>query len=197
MVKMKKIQPEMKYLQEKYKDNKILLQQEIARLYKKYELNPLASLTPLLIQIPVFFSLYKVISISLNMRQAPFFGYLKDLSVGDPTTIFNLFGLLPFDPKITIGLLPCIMGLSVYIQQKATDSMQNTNIQKSSNSIMDESMKSMNTMMKVMPILFVFLFSGFPTGLLLYWIFNNIISTIQQVYIGKKLEKMQNNNVLK
>lgn len=180
MAKMKKVQPEMKRLQEIYKNDKITLQQELVKLYKKYELNPLSGIVPLFIQIPVFFSLYKVISISLNMRQAPFVGYIKDLSAADPTTIFNLFGLLPFEVKFTIGLLPCIMALTMYLQQKITDNMQQQNTD------LTEQMKTVSNIVKYMPLIFLFMFSGFPSGLLLYWIFNNIITILQQLYINNK-----------
>ena len=159
------------------------MQQELVKLYQKYELNPMSSITPLLIQIPVFFSLYKVISVNLDMRQAPFFGYIKDLSSADPTTIFNLFGLLPYDVGFKVGLLPCIMALSMYIQQKITDKMQN-----GEEGISDE-VKAMNRSMKYLPLLFLFMFSGFSSGLLIYWIFNNVITIIQQLYISKKYIK--------
>ncbi len=188
MAKMKKIQPEMKRLQNIYKNDKITLQQELVKLYKKHDLNPLSSIAPIFIQIPVFFSLYKVISISLAMRQAPFFGYIKDLSVGDPTSIFNLFGLLSYNPKIIIGFLPCLMCLTMYIQQKITENMQGKQ-EFDSKSAMDEQMQSANKMMKFMPIIFLFIFSGFPTGLLIYWISNNIITILQQLYIGLILKK--------
>lgn len=183
MAKMKKAQPEMKRIQEKYKGDRLAMQQELVKLYQKYELNPMSSITPLLIQIPVFFSLYKVISVNLDMRQAPFFGYIKDLSSADPTTIFNLFGLLPYDVGFKVGLLPCIMALSMYIQQKITDKMQN------GEEGMSDEVKAMNRSMKYLPLLFLFMFSGFSSGLLVYWIFNNVITIIQQLYINKKYIK--------
>ena len=183
MAKMKKAQPEMKRIQEKYKNDKLAMQQELLKLYKKYELNPMSSITPLFIQIPVFFSLYKVISVNLNMRHAPFFAYIKDLSGADPTSIFNLFGLLPFDVPFKVGLLPCIMALSMYIQQKITDKMQG------GSENINEDMKAANGMLKYLPLLFLFMFSGFPAGLLLYWIFNNIITILQQMYITNKYMK--------
>lgn len=183
MAKMKKAQPEMKRIQEKYKNDKVAMQQELIKLYKKYELNPMSSITPLFIQIPVFFSLYKVISVNLNMRHAPFFAYIKDLSGADPTSVFNLFGLLPFDVPFKVGLLPCIMALSMYIQQKITDKMQG------GSENINEDMKAANGMLKYLPLLFLFMFSGFPAGLLLYWIFNNIITILQQMYITNKYMK--------
>lgn len=181
MAKMKKAQPEMKRIQEKYKADKVGMQQELMKLYKKYDLNPLSGILPLFVQIPVFFSLYKVISVSLNMRQAPFFGYIKDLASADPTTIFNLFGLLPYDVNFKVGLLPCIMALSMYIQQKITENMQ-----KNDSVELSEQMKATTSFMKYLPLMFLFMFSGFPAGLLLYWIFNNIITILQQIYITKR-----------
>ena len=180
MDKMKKAQPELKRIQQLYKDDKIRLQQEIMKLYKKYNFNPMAGILPLFIQIPIFFSLYKVISVSIYMRQAPFFGYLKDLSEADPTTIFNLFGLLPFEIGYKIGLLPCLMALTMYIQQKIIEKTQSNNT---------EEMKAANSIVKYMPLLFLFLFAGFPSGLLLYWVSNNIITIFQQIYINKKYIK--------
>ena len=181
MAKMKKVQPELKRLQEKYKDDRVALQQEVVKLYKKYELNPLSSIIPIFVQIPVFFSLYKVISVSLKMRQAPFFGYIKDLSIADQTTIFNLFGLLNYNVSYKIGLLPCIMALTMYIQQKVTENMSGDGKVK-----MDKDAETANKMGKYLPLLFLFMFSGFPAGLLLYWTFNNIITLLQQLYISKK-----------
>ena len=143
----------------------------------------MSSITPLFKQIPVFFSLYKVISVNLNMRHAPFFAYIKDLSGADPTSVFNLFGLLPFDVPFKVGLLPCIMALSMYIQQKITDKMQG------GSENINEDMKAANGMLKYLPLLFLFMFSGFPAGLLLYWIFNNIITILQQTYITNKYMK--------
>ena len=115
------------------------------------------------------------------MRQAPFFGYLKDLSAGDPTTIFNLFGLLPFDVGYKVGLIPCLMALTMYIQQKITESTANVND--------SEEMKTANNIIKYMPLLFLFMFAGFPSGLLLYWVSNNVITILQQLYINKKYVK--------
>ena len=179
--KMKKAQPELKRIQNLYKNDKVKLQQEILKLYRKYEFNPLSSILPLLIQIPIFFSLYKVILINIYMRQAPFFGYLKDLSAGDPTTIFNLFGLLPFDVGYKVGLISCLMALTMYIQQKITESTANIND--------SEEMKTANNIIKYMPLLFLFMFAGFPSGLLLYWVSNNVITILQQLYINKKYVK--------
>lgn len=177
---MKEVQPKMTNIQKKYKDDRLKMQQELVKLYSKYQLNPLASILPVFIQIPVFISLYKVISVSLNMRQAPFIGFIKDLSIADPSNIFNLFGLLNYNPKLKIGLLPCIMGLSMFLQQKLSENMQNTT---ESNKKENDIVAANKNVMTFMPILFTITFSSFPSGLLLYWIFNNLITILQQWYV--------------
>lgn len=178
---MKEVQPKIKKIQDKYKDDKIKMQQELVKLYTKYNLNPMASIFPLFIQIPVFISLYKVISVSLSMRQASFI-FINDLSIADPTNILNLFGLLKYNPKFKIGILPCIMGLSMFLQQKFSEKFQKTDDNK------DNPGKGMN----FMPILFVLVFASFPSGLLLYWIFNNLITIFQQWYIMRFCLKKTN-----
>lgn len=178
---MKEVQPKIKKIQDKYKNDKIKMQQELVKLYTKYNLNPMASIFPLFIQIPVFISLYKVISVSLSMRQASFI-FIKDLSIADPTNILNLFGLLKYNPKFKLGILPCIMGLSMFFQQKFSEKFQKTDNNK------DNPGKGMN----FMPILFVLVFASFPSGLLLYWIFNNLITIFQQWYIMRFCLKKTN-----
>jgi len=120
MSKMKKLQPEMEKLRERYADDKMKQQQEIMELYKKEQVNPLAGCLPVLIQIPVFFALYKVLFVTIEMRHAPFFGWINDLSAPDPTSIFNLFGLIPWDPPsmLLIGIWPLIMGFTMFVQQR-------------------------------------------------------------------------------
>ncbi len=169
---MKKLQPEIKALQERYKDDKMQFNQKIMELYKKEKVNPLAGCLPLIIQIPVLFSLYKVLFVTIEMRHAPFFGWIKDLSAPDPTTIFNLFGLIPWDPPqmLMIGIWPIIMAISMFIQQslgpEPSDPIQ-------------------AKMMKFLPLIFVFLFASFPAGLVIYWAVNNILSIFQQLYLKK------------
>lgn len=180
IARMKKIQPEMTRIQELYKNNKLELNQRLMKLYKDNDVNPLSGCLPMLLQIPVFFALYKVFVVAIEMRHAKFFGYIKDLSVGDPTSIFNLFGLFPFEVGLKIGLLPCLTALTMYIQQKLSESSNG----------MDQSnpnTQAMAVSMKYMPLMFLFMFSSFPMGLLLYWIFSNIISIIQQIWINKKV----------
>ena len=172
MEKMKKMQPEMKRIQTLYANDKQRMNLELAMLYKKSGVNPLSGCLPLLLQIPVFFALYKSLVISIEMRQAPFFGWIKDLSVADPTSIFNLFGLLPYQPwnwLPQIGILPILMGITMYIQQ-----------------IMQPAMSTDETQAKIMkflPLLFTIMFAGLPSGLVLYWTVNNILSIVQQKYI--------------
>lgn len=172
MKKMKKLQPQMERLKELYADDKARLNQEVMQLYKREKVNPVSGCLPLLVQIPVFFSIYKVLYVTIEMRHAPFFGWIKDLSAPDPTTIFNLFGLLPFTPPsfLMIGVWPLIMAGSMYLQQKMSpqpaDPVQ-------------------SQVMKFMPLMFLFMFSGFPAGLLIYWSWNNLLSIVQQSYINK------------
>lgn len=178
VAKMKKIQPKLLELQKKYATDKMALQQQILKLYKDYDLNPAGGFLTMLIQIPLFIALYKVLNISLEMRQAPFIWFIKDLSANDPTNIFNLFGLLPFSTKFMLGILPCLMALSMFIQQKMNDKNQNDNN-------LSEEMKITTDMFKYMPLIFLFMFRNFPSGLLIYWILNNFITILQQLYIDK------------
>ncbi|MDR3289992.1 MAG: membrane protein insertase YidC [Rickettsiales bacterium] len=175
MAKIKLMQPKIDGIKKRYGDNKAMINKETVELYKKEKVNPLSGCLPMLIQIPILFSLYKVFSISIDMRQAPFFGYIKDLAAKDPTNIFNLFGLLPFQVSfLEIGFLPCLMALTTWLQQKMAGSSDNK--------------AEMVTATKIMPFMFLFLFNGMPTGLLLYWVFNNTLSMVQQ-YIVEKLTK--------
>jgi len=179
MAKMKAVQPEMKALQERYADDKKKLQMELMALYKREKINPVAGCLPVLIQIPVFFALYKVIFITIEMRHAPFFGWIRDLSAPDPTNLFNLFGLLPFDPTqiplmgqfLWIGVWPLLMGVSMFVQMKMnpepTDPIQ-------------------KAMFAWMPVIFTFMLGAFPAGLVIYWTWNNVLSLLQQYYIMKR-----------
>jgi YidC/Oxa1 family membrane protein insertase len=172
MKKMKRLQPEMERLKELYAEDKTRLNQEVMALYKREKVNPVSGCLPLLVQIPVFFSIYKVLYVTIEMRHAPFFGWIKDLSAPDPTSLFNLFGLLPFTPPgfLMIGVWPLIMATTMFLQQRMSpqpaDPVQ-------------------AQVMKFMPLMFLFMFSGFPAGLLIYWSWNNILSIVQQSYINK------------
>ncbi len=173
MAKMKKLQPQMEELRERYKDDKAKQQQELMELYKKEKINPLAGCLPILIQIPVFFALYKVLFVSIDMRHAPFYGWIKDLSAPDPTTIFNLFGLLPFTPPefLHIGAWPIIMGLTMWVQMQLNPPQPDPVQQQ---------------IFSWMPLLFTFLLATFPAGLVIYWAWNNVLSIAQQWYITRK-----------
>ena len=175
MAKMKKVQPQLKELQERYKDNRMLLQQEMMALYKREKINPAGGCLPMFIQIPVFFALYKVLSVSLQMRQAPFFGWIQDLSAPDSSSVFTLFGLIqwPIPSFLNIGILPVIMGLTMYIQQKMTPT--------------PTADKAQANMFKLMPIIFTFMMGQFAAGLVIYWTWSNLLSIAQQKYIIKKV----------
>lgn len=172
MKKMKKLQPQMERLRDMYSDDKARLNQEIMSLYKREKVNPVSGCLPLLIQIPVFFSIYKVLYVTIEMRHAPFFGWIKDLSAPDPTTIFNLFGLLPFTPPsfLMIGAWPILMAITMFLQQRMSPEPADPVQAK---------------VMKLMPLMFLFMFSSFPAGLLIYWSWNNILSIVQQSLINK------------
>ena len=173
MAKMKKLQPEMEKLRERFSDDKARMQQELMELYKKEKINPLAGCLPILVQIPVFFALYKVLFVSIDMRHAPFFGWIQDLSAADPTSIFNLFGLLPYAVPafLMIGVWPVIMGISMWLQMQLNPPQPDPVQQKIFN---------------WMPLMFTFLLASFPAGLVIYWAWNNILSIAQQWYISKK-----------
>lgn len=178
MAKMRKLQPKMQRLQEAYKNDKVRLNQEMLALYQKEKVNPASGCLPLLIQIPVFFSLYKVLSVSIEMRQAPFFGWIKDLSAPDPSSIFTLFGLVPWPiPSVlNIGVWPVLMGVTMYLQQKMSAQTTPTTAQNA----------DMVTMMKWMPVIFTFMMGNFASGLVIYWTWSNILSIAQQRYVMKK-----------
>ena len=173
MAKMKVLQPEMMRLKELYKDDKMKLQQETMALYKKEKVNPVSGCLPIFIQIPFFFAIYKVLFVTLEMRHQPFFGWIKDLSERDPTSIFNLFGLIPWDPPsfLIIGIWPCLMGLSMYIQQKLNPAPPDPIQAK---------------IFMFFPLFLTVILAPFPSGLVIYWTFNNILTMAQQVIIMKR-----------
>jgi YidC/Oxa1 family membrane protein insertase len=174
MAQMKKLQPEMQALRERYADDKARMNQELMALYKKEKVNPVSGCLPILIQIPVFFSLYKVLFVTIEMRHAPFFGWIRDLSAPDPTSVFNLFGLLPFTPPqmLMIGVWPLIMGFTMWLQQKLNPQPPDPVQAK---------------VMQFLPVMFTFLFATFPAGLVIYWSWNNILSIAQQWAIMRRL----------
>ena len=173
MAKMKALQPEMIRLKELHKNDKMKLQQEMMALYKKEKVNPMSGCLPILVQIPVFFALYKVLFVTIEMRQMPFFGWIHDLSERDPTSLFNLFGLLPYDVPsfLVIGAWPVAMGVSMWVQQKLnpapTDAMQ-------------------AKIFMFFPLFLTVILAPFPSGLVIYWTVNNILTMAQQVFIMKR-----------
>ena len=175
MSKMKILTPKMTEIRERYKTDKLKMQQEIMALYKSEKVNPLSGCLPILIQIPIFFALYKVLFVTLETRHAPFYGWVKDLSAPDPTTIFNLFGLFNFMPPtfLMIGAWPLLMALTMYLQQKLNPAPPDPLQAK---------------IMSFLPLMFLFLFATFPAGLVIYWTWNNILSIGQQWIIMKKIK---------
>ena len=173
MSKMKVLQPEMARLKEVHKDDKMKLQQAMMQLYKKEGVNPVSGCLPILISIPFFFAIYKMLFVTIEMRHQPFFGWIKDLSEKDPTSIFNLFGLIPWDPPsfMIIGALPILMGLTMWLQQKLNPAPQ------------DEIQKKI---FMFFPLFLTIILAPFPSGLVLYWTANNILTMAQQYVIMKK-----------
>ncbi len=178
MSRMKQLQPQMEGIKKRFADDKMRLNQEIMALYKKEKVNPMAGCLPMIIQMPVFFALYKVIFVSIEMRHAPFFGWIKDLSAADPTTIFNLFGLIPFDPPsfLHIGILPILMGLAMFAQQKLNPAPADP-IQA--------------RMFMLMPLVITFVMGGFPAGVVIFWTWSNLLSMAQQWIIQRSVAKGQ------
>jgi YidC/Oxa1 family membrane protein insertase len=173
MSKMKMLKPQMDAIKEKFPDDKVKQQQETMELYKREKVSPLAGCLPMVIQIPIFFSLYKVVYTTIDLRHAPFFGWIHDLSAPDPTSLFNLFGLIPWHPwpSLMIGIWPLLMGVTMWVQMRlnpaAPDPVQ-------------------AAMFNWMPVMFTFMLGTFPAGLVIYWAWSNTLSVIQQSYIMKK-----------
>ena len=176
MARMKTVQPEMMRIREQHGDDRQAQQKEMMELYKREKINPAAGCWPVLIQIPVFFALYKVIYVSLELRHAPFFGWIQDLSAPDPTSIINLFGLLPFDSPpalaiIAIGVWPLIMGITMFVQMQMNPAPPDP---------------TQAMIFKWMPVVFTFMLATFPAGLVIYWAWNNTLSVLQQGFIMKR-----------
>ncbi len=172
---MKRVQPELKKLQERHKDDKARLQQEMMALYKREKANPMSGCLPMLIQIPVFFALYKVLFITIEMRHAPFYGWITDLSAPDPTNIFTAFGLIPWTPPelMHLGIWPLLMGISMWLLQKMSPTPPDPTQAK---------------IMSFLPIIFTFMLAKFAAGLVIYWAFSNVLSILQQ-YVLLKTDK--------
>ena len=179
MSAMRKVQPQMQELRERFKDDKVKQQQALMELYKKEKINPLAGCWPMALQIPVFFSLYKVLFITIEMRHAPFFGWIKDLSSPDPSNIFTLFGLIPWDPHtlpivggfLVLGIWPLIMGVTMFVQMRLNPTPP------------DPTQQMIFTWM---PLIFTFMLASFPAGLVIYWAWNNTLSVAQQYVIMRR-----------
>ncbi len=179
MAKMKAIQPQLTALKEKYPDDKVKQQQEMMEIYKKEKINPVAGCLPIAIQIPVFFALYKVLFVTIEMRHAPFYGWIHDLSAPDPTNLFNLFGLLPIDPTqvplighyLALGGWPLIMGVTMWFQMKLNPTPPDP---------------TQKMIFDWMPVIFTFMLASFPAGLVIYWAWNNLLSVLQQSAIMRK-----------
>ncbi len=173
MSKMKKLQPEMERLKKEYPEDKMKQQQEMMALYKREKVSPLSGCLPVVVQIPIFFALYKVILTSIELRHAPFFGWIQDLSAPDPTSLFNLFGLIPWTPPsmLMIGVWPIIMGITMWLQMRLNPTPPDP-VQAS--------------LFNWMPVMFTFMLGTFPVGLVIYWAWSNTLSILQQSYIMKR-----------
>ena len=172
--KMKKVAPQVTALREKHGEDKQALQKELIAMYQKEEVNPMSGCFPILLQIPIFFALYKTFFVTIEIRHAPFFGWIEDLSAKDPTSIFNLFGLIPWDPPsfLVVGVWPCLMLLAMYVQKKLNPPPQDP-IQRD--------------IANYMPFLFAYIMSTFAAGLVVYWTFSALIGILQQIIIMKRL----------
>lgn len=174
LTRMKKMAPEMQRLKEKYGDDRAGMQKEMMEIYRREKINPFAGCLPILMQIPVFFALYKVLFVSIEVRHAPFFGWIEDLSAPDPTSLFNLFGLLPYDVPtfLVLGVWPILMGITMFLQQKMNppppDPMQ-------------------ARIFMLLPFVFTFMLASFPAGLVIYWTTNNLLSIAQQYAIMRSM----------
>jgi YidC/Oxa1 family membrane protein insertase len=179
MAKMKSVQPQLAALKERYPDDRQKQQTEMMEIYKKEKINPIAGCLPVALQIPVFFSLYKVLFVTIEMRHAPFYGWIKDLSAPDPTNLFTLFGLFSFDPTqlplfghyLALGIWPIIMGITMWFQMKLNPTPPDPTQQ---------------MIFAWMPLIFTFMLAGFPAGLVIYWAWNNLLSVLQQSFIMRK-----------
>jgi YidC/Oxa1 family membrane protein insertase len=179
MAKMRELTPKIQELRERFGDDKQRLQQEMMQLYRNEKVNPAAGCLPILLQIPVFFALYKVLFVTIEMRHAPFYGWVEDLSALDPTSVLNLFGLLPYTTEwapdfINLGIWPILMGVTMFIQMSLNPPPPDPIQAK---------------VFKFMPIMFTFLLATFPAGLVIYWTWNNLLSIIQQMYIMRSVKK--------
>jgi YidC/Oxa1 family membrane protein insertase len=179
MAKMKALQPQVQLIRERFDGDKVKQQEAMMELYRNEKVNPITGCLPTLIQIPIFFALYKVLFVTIEMRHAPFFGWIQDLSAADPTNVFNLFGLLPYDPSavpligafLVVGAWPLMMGLSQWMQMKLTPASADP---------------TQAAIMNWMPVIFTFSLAKFPVGLVIYWTWNNLLSAVQQLIVMRR-----------
>jgi YidC/Oxa1 family membrane protein insertase len=176
MEQMKALQPEMQRIKERHSNDPVKMNEEVTALYKKEKLNPLAGCLPILVQIPVFFALYKVLLVAIEMRHAPFYGWIKDLSAPDPSNLFTLFGVFPWSTPtwLHLGILPIVMGLTMFIQQKLSPPPPD---------------KTTAQIFNFMPIMFTFLLASMSAGLVIYWTFSNVLAIMQQTLIKHRITK--------
>lgn len=176
MARTKQLMPKMQEIKERYANDKLRMNQEMMALYKREKVNPAAGCLPMLLQIPVFIALYRVLFVTIEMRHAPFFGWVKDLSAVDPSNLFTLFGLVPWNTPhaLHLGIWPIIMCATMVIQQRLSPKPAD---------------ETQAMVMNVMPYMFLFLFAGFPAGLVIYWAWNNTLTILQMLFINKRLEK--------
>lgn len=189
MAKMRKIQPRITQIQKAYSNDKLRLNQELLALYRKEKISPLSGCLPMLLQAPIFFCLYKVFFLTISMRHAPLFGWIKDLSAPDTCYLFSLFGLIDWVPPsfLQIGLWPLIMGATMLIQQKMTSTTNNI---KSTEKTPEQ--RAQEKMMLIMPVFFTFICASFPASIVVYWTISNIIGIIQQKYVNNQIAKLNN-----
>jgi YidC/Oxa1 family membrane protein insertase len=176
MARMKALGPKMEQIKQRYASDKVRMNQELMNFYRQEKINPVSGCLPMLIQAPIFFCLYKVFFVTIEMRHAPFYGWIHDLSAPDPTTVFNLFGLLPWAPPsfLMIGLWPLLMGLTMVLQQRLNPQPADPVQAK---------------MMMIMPIMFTYLFASFPAGLVIYWAWSNVLTITQQWLMMRRVER--------
>ena len=172
MAKMKTLQPEIQALQERLKDDKQRLSMEVMELYKREKANPLSGCLPNLIQIPIFFALYKVLYVGIEMRHAPFYGWIQDLSAPDPTSVLTLFGVIPWSFIPHIGVWPILMGLSMFMTQRLSPQPPD---------------KAQAQIFMFLPLIFTFMMSNIAAGLIIYWTWSNLLGLAQQWYIMHKV----------
>jgi YidC/Oxa1 family membrane protein insertase len=191
VAKMRELQPKLAAIQKLYANDKPRMNQEMIALYKKEKASPMSGCFPMLLQAPIFFCLYKVFFISIDMRHAPLFGWIHDLSAPDPVYVFNLFGFIDWTPPgfLRIGVWPLIMGITMVLQQKSSSIMSG---KKSSTAEKTTEMKIQENMMLIMPVLFTYICASFPVGVVIYWTISNLFSTAQQYYANSSIH---NSNV--